>query len=147
MYLFLRIAVNQTIRLDLSCRISLVVLFSYSSKMLPSWGFIKKRENKGKNTARLYWLTYWSAMTPTRFDLLLKEKLPAEVLCGRTESAWGLPFYCTRSPGTVALCALVCACVCGVYSFTILPSPSSLIITSHGPLRLQESPFMECKQQ
>lgn len=61
--------------------------FFVSSSYDPSeaLSFSRTSENKA---VQYYSPPCWSVITPTGFDLLLKE--PGEVLCGRMESAWGL---------------------------------------------------------
>lgn len=49
-------------------------------------GFFKRN----KQSAECYSLPHQSVITPTRFDLLLKEWMPGEALCGKMESVWGL---------------------------------------------------------
>lgn len=61
----------------------------------------------------------------------------------------GVVFYCTCSPGMVALCVCVTVCVCGLFFHN--PSLLLLLLLPHyylfsHPLRLQESPFMEWNQ-
>ena len=69
------------------------------------------------------------AITPTGFDLLLKELMPAEVLF--EQNGGGFVLNCTCSPGMVALCV--------VYSFTLFTS--SLLPPQVSP-GLPESPFI-----
>lgn len=106
------------------------------SKTLPSWG-LKKICSSILSCAEVWW-------RPPVLICCLKSRCLVRYYVGGWSRCGGCVLLYMFSRNGSSLC--VCVCVCARFILSQSSSSSSLIITSSGPLRLHESPFMEQKQ-